>query len=161
MESWLEIVSVFLLSTVKFVFGGVPMALGFGFSYLESICVTSLGGCTGVVFFVYTSDKLIAFYKRRAKEKREKNPDQPPKKKFTRTNKAIVKIKRRFGILGFSIMVPFLIPIPLGCFLAVRYFDGKQKIISYLFFAILFWSVIGTLLYKPLFDGIRNYFFPA
>lgn len=159
MESWWEILSVFLFSTIKFVFGGIPLALGFGFSYFESIFVTTLGGCTGVLIFVFTSDKLIAIVKKRAKQKREQFPNLPPKKKFTRTNKTIVNIKRKFGILGFSLMVPFLIPIPLGCFLAVRYFDGKQKIISYLFASILFWSVIGTLLYKPLFDGIRNYFF--
>lgn len=157
MESLWEIVIVFLLSTVKFFFGSVPTALGFGFSYLESITVTTLGGCTGVVIFVYASDKLLVFFKNRAKLKREKNPNLPQKKKFTRTNKIIVKVKNRFGIFGFALLVPFLIPIPLGCFLAVRYFNDKQKIIRYLFLSILFWSVVGTFLQKPIFDAIRNY----
>ncbi len=158
MEAWWEILSVFLLSTIKFVFGGVPMALGFGFSYFESIVVTCLGGCTGVVLFVYTSDMLIAFFKKRAELKRTLNAHLPPKKKFTRTNKIIVKVKRRFGLFGFSILVPFLIPIPIGCFLAVRYFNDKQKIVRYLFVSIFIWSVVGTILYKPLFDAVRNYF---
>ncbi|CAN5524085.1 hypothetical protein BH10BAC1_BH10BAC1_12070 [soil metagenome] len=157
MESAWEIAIVFLLSTVKFFFGSVPTALGFGFSHLESITVTTLGGCTGVTVFVNASDRLLAFFKNRAKLKREKYPNLPQKKKFTRTNKIIVNVKHRFGIFGFSILVPFLIPIPLGCFLAVRYFNDKQKIIRYLFVAILFWSVLGTFLYKPLFDAIRNY----
>lgn len=158
MEAWWEILSVFLLSSIKFVFGGVPMALGFGFSYFESIVVTSLGGFTGVLFFVYTSDMLIAFFKKRAALKRAQNVHLPSKKKFTRTNKIIVKVKSRFGLLGFSLLVPFLIPIPIGCFLAVRYFNDKQKIVRYLFTSVFIWSIVGTFLYKPLFDAIRNYF---
>ena len=69
MNFWVEIISVFLLSTIKFVFGGVPMALGLGFSYFESITVTTLGGCFGVAVFVFTSDKLIAFFKEREAQK--------------------------------------------------------------------------------------------
>jgi aminopeptidase N len=65
MNSWWEIVTVFLLSSVKFVFGGVPMALGLGFNFLETVTVTTLGGCTGVVFFTIGSDKIIAFFKKR------------------------------------------------------------------------------------------------
>ena len=158
MNFWVEIISVFLLSTIKFVFGGVPMALGLGFSYFESITVTTLGGCFGVAVFVFTSDKLIAFFKEREAQKRIKNPNATPKKKFNKKNRMIISVKRRFGLLGFSILIPFLIPIPIGCFLAVRYFNDKQKILRYMFLSILFWSVIGTLLYKPLFDAIRNYF---
>ena len=158
MNFWVEIISVFLLSTIKFVFGGVPMALGLGFSYFESITVTTLGGCFGVAVFVFTSDKLIAFFKERDAQKRIKNPNATPKKKFNKKNRMIISVKRRFGLLGFSILIPVLIPIPIGCFLAVRYFNDKQKILRYMFLSILFWSVIGTLLYKPLFDAIRNYF---
>lgn len=134
------------------------MALGLGFSYFESIVVTSLGGLSGVTFFVFMSDKIIDYLHRRKIEKQIKNPNLTPKKKFTRTNRTIISVKRRFGLLGFSLMVPVLIPIPLGCFLAVRYFNNKQKILRYLFGSILLWSVLGTVLYKPLFDAIRNYF---
>jgi uncharacterized membrane protein len=158
MNSWLEIISVFLLSSFKFVFGGVPMALGFGFSYFESITVTTFGGCFGVVVFVFTSDKLIAIFKKRQLVNRANNPNVIAKKKFNRKNRMIISVKRRFGLFGFSIIIPFLIPIPIGCFLAVRYFNDKQKIVRYMFLSILFWSIIGTLLYKPLFDAIRNYF---
>ena len=141
MDYWWEIVSVFLLSSVKFVFGGIPMALGMKFSFIEAVVVTSLGGFTGVVTFVVLSDKLLkAIYKRKAKID-AKNPSIKLKKKFTFKNKIIVIIKRRFGLLGFSLMVPFFIPIPLGCFLAVRYFNNKAKIIGYLFGSILFWSI--------------------
>ncbi len=141
MEYWLEIVSVFLLSSVKLVFGGVPMALGMKFSFFEAVIVTSLGGFTGVLTFVILSEKLLVYINKKAALKKAKNPNLPEKKKFTRINKIIIIAKQRFGLLGFTLMIPFLIPIPLGCFLAVRYFSDKKKIIGYLFGSILFWSV--------------------
>ncbi|MCE9537805.1 MAG: hypothetical protein K8R85_01115 [Bacteroidetes bacterium] len=141
MESLLEIISVFLMSTVKFVFGGVPLALGLGFSFFEAVTVTSLGGFVGVTAFVYTSDKLIAYLKKRKTLKQLENPNQIRKKSFTRTNKIIIIVKQRFGLLGISLLTPLLLSIPIGCFLAVRYFNDKQRILFYMFGSILFWSV--------------------
>ncbi|HEY0031376.1 MAG TPA: hypothetical protein VGC65_11495 [Bacteroidia bacterium] len=156
--NWLGIISVFLVSAVKFFFGGVPMALGLGFSHFQSITVTTLGGFTGVTIFVYTSDKLIAYFKEKAALKRAQHPGAPPTKKFTKKNRTIISVKRRFGVVGFSFLVPVFIPIPIGCFLAVRYFNDKQKIIRCLFAAVMFWAIVGAYLYKPLFDALRNYF---
>ncbi|MES2286015.1 MAG: hypothetical protein V4547_10030 [Bacteroidota bacterium] len=141
MGSLLEIISVFLMSTVKFVFGGVPLALGLGFSFFEAVTVTSLGGFVGVTIFVYTSDKLIAYLKKRKILKQLENPNQIRKKSFTRTNKIIIIVKQRFGLLGISLLTPLLLSIPIGCFLAVRYFNDKQRILIYMFGSILFWSV--------------------
>lgn len=141
MGSLLEILSVFLMSTVKFVFGGVPLALGLGFSFFQAVTVTSLGGFVGVTVFVYTSDKLIAYLKKRKILKQLENPNQVRKKSFTRTNKIIIIVKQRFGLLGISLLTPLLLSIPIGCFLAVRYFNDKQKILFYMFGSILFWSV--------------------
>jgi hypothetical protein len=132
------------------------MALSFGFSALESITVTTLGGFTGVTAFVFMSEKLIAYYRRRAAFRRAAGL-APRKKKFTRKNRMIIIVKQKFGLLGFSFLVPVFIPIPIGCFLTVRYFHNKQKIIRCLFAAVLFWSVAGTFLYKPLIDAIRHY----
>ncbi|OFY85262.1 MAG: hypothetical protein A3F72_04470 [Bacteroidetes bacterium RIFCSPLOWO2_12_FULL_35_15] len=141
MESLWEIILVFLLSTVKFVFGSVPLALGFGFSFFEAVTVTSLGGFTGAIFFVFMSDKILSFFKKRKARKKLENPDTPHKKVFTNRNRMIVRVKKRFGLLGIAFLSPFLFPLPLGCFLAVRYFKNKQKILIYMFGAILFWSV--------------------
>ncbi len=157
MNPWWQIASVFLLSTVKFVFGGIPMALGFGFSFFESVTITTLGGMVGVLFFVTMSNVIIAWYKRRSALYYFKNPTAPRKKKFTKTNRFIILVKNRFGLVGFSFIVPFIIPIPIGCFLAVRYFHDKQKIIQYLFVSLLFWSATSYFLYKPLIDAIRNW----
>jgi hypothetical protein len=108
---------------------------------MESVIVTCAGGFSGVLFFVILSEKIIFYYDRRKALKKTKNPNLTEKKKFTIRNKTIIKVKQKFGLLGFSILAPFFIPIPLGCFLAVRYFNDKKKIIKYLFGSILFWSL--------------------
>ena len=159
MESLLEIMSVFFLSTVKFVLGGVPLALVYEFSVFKAVTVTSLGGFTGTVFFVFTSDKIIAFLKKRKALKLIKNPDLPRKKVFTRTNKIIIIVKQRFGLAGISLLTPLLLSIPIGCFLAVRYFKNKQRILIFMFVSLLLWSVSMYYLYKPLFNAIRTHFF--
>jgi uncharacterized membrane protein len=142
MQPWWEIISVFLLSTVKFIFfGAVPLALGFGFSFFEAVTVTSLGGFTGVVFFVFLSEKLIENVKKLKAKKQQSNTNQAPKKIFTRKNKFIVKVKHRFGLIGIAFLTPLLLSIPLGCYLAVRYFKDKHLILIYMFVSILFWSV--------------------
>ena len=159
MNSWWEIVSVFLLSMIKFVFGGVPLALSFGFPFLEAITVTTLGGFTSAVFFVSISDWLIVRYKKMTAIEFALNPHLPRKKIFTRTRRFIIKVKVRFGLVGFSFIIPFLIPIPLGSFLAMRYFHNKQKILMCMFWSILFWSITAYFLYKPIIDAIRKYIF--
>lgn len=141
MHTWWEIVSVFLLSSVKFVFGGVPLALGLGFSFFKAVTVTTLGGFTGILFFVFLSEKLIANVKKLKEKKQALRHDQQHPKIFTRKNKLIIKVKRRFGLVGIALLTPFLLSIPLGCYLAVRYFKNKQKVITYMFASILFWSI--------------------
>src|ERR1017187_10678313 len=100
MNSWWEIISVFLLSTIKFVFGGVPLALGLGFSFFKAVTVTSLGGFTGVIFFVLFSDKVIENLDRINAKKQKENINRNSKKIFTQKNKIIIKVKQRFGLLG-------------------------------------------------------------
>lgn len=157
MNSWWEITSVFLLSTIKFVFGGVPLALSFGFPFVEAITVTTLGGFTSALIFVNASDWLLSRYKKKAAIEFALNPHLPHKKKFTKTRRFVIRVKSRFGLLGFSFILPFLIPIPLGSFLAVRYFHNKRKILAYMFCSLLFWSATAYFLYKPLIDAIRTY----
>lgn len=130
---------IFLMSTVKFVFGAVPTALGFGFSFFEAVTVTCLGGFTGVTMFVFMSDRIVEAIRKRREERIQRG--EPHGRKFTRRNKVIVKAKMRFGLIGIAFLTPLLFSIPLGCFLAVRYFKNKRKIIAYMYLSVIFWSV--------------------
>lgn len=143
--SWREIISVFLISTVKFVFGGVPAALVLGFSFFETVVVTTLGGFTGVIIFVTLSDTIIKKVKDRALKKKEQGLVATKQKKvFSKKNRFIIHVKHRFGLFGIAALTPLLFSIPVGCFLAARYFKDKQRILIYMFTSILFWSVAAS-----------------
>lgn len=139
MEEIWEIAGIWLLSTVKFVLGGVPLALALGFSFFKTVVVTCTGGFVGVLIFVNLSGWIV----NKLKAAREKRDAQRTVKRkvFTRTNKVIVTVKRRFGLPGIALITPLLLSIPIGCFVAVRYFDNRQKIVMWMFLSLVFWAV--------------------
>jgi hypothetical protein len=130
----LKIISVFLLSSIKFGIGGVPAAVIANFSFFKSMLITISGGVTGVIAFAYLSSWLTE------RLKKKKKPSKP-KKKFTITNKIIVYVKKYFGLIGLSIITPLILSIPLGVFLAVRYYHDKWKVIRYMMVSVTVWAV--------------------
>ncbi|HEY6159594.1 MAG TPA: hypothetical protein VI112_00185 [Bacteroidia bacterium] len=137
-----QIILVWLLSTVKFVFGAVPLALAFGFSFWKTVAVTCTGGFIGITFFVSLGEYLVKKTMER-KEKRIAEGKRKPKKAFTRTNILIVKAKRNFGLPGIAFLTPLLLSIPLGSIVAMRYFRhmNKYRVLSWMYLSIVFWSV--------------------
>jgi Sec-independent protein secretion pathway component TatC len=141
MQSFLEIISVFLLSAVFLVKGGVTSALALSFPFFKSLTITTLGGITGSLLFIFISDKVIAFLKKRRLSK--KHSGKTKKKNFTFQNKFLVKIKKRFGLLGIAVATP-ITSYPLGCYIAVRYYPKeKQRIFIYMLVSTLTWSFVA------------------
>lgn len=130
----LKILSIFILSAIKFGIGGVPAAVIANFSFFKSMLITVSGGITGVIIFAYLSSWLTERFKKK------KNLSKP-KKKFTLTNKIIVYVKKYFGLIGLSVITPLILSIPLGVFLAVRYYHDKWKVIRYMMASVTFWAV--------------------
>ena len=61
MDAWYEVISVFLTSAVKF-FAGPILAKSFGFTYLQSIVVTTVGGIVGVFVFFHLGARIVHFF---------------------------------------------------------------------------------------------------
>jgi hypothetical protein len=158
-----QITVIWLLSTVKFVFGAVPLALAFGFSFWKTIAVTCSGGFVGVTIFVNLGEYIVTKARKRKLRLRDPHSEDAKllrkrteaaiessagekvrsKKKFTRTNKIIVYVKRYFGLPGIALLTPLLLSIPLGSIVAMRYYRHKNKyiVLSWMYAAIVFWSV--------------------
>jgi len=140
-REWIELLIIFFTSAVKFGIGGVPLAVFEAkYDFFMAITVTVSGGFTGTVFFTYLSDWLIKGIKK-AKKKYTDPEKLKKQKKFTFTNKLIVKAKQRFGLKGIAFITPSLLSIPLGCFIAVRYYKDKRRIISAMCISIFLWAV--------------------
>ena len=139
------------MSSVKFI-TAAPLASAYGFGYFETLLITTIGGILGVsVFFLLSKATIKALYKAKESIQHHKEHElelagihtpQTRKRIFTWKNKMIVKTVRRFGLIGIALITPVFLSIPLGTFIAFRYFHNKKKVYAYLSIAVLFWSII-------------------
>ena len=135
MDFWCEIISVFLMSGVKF-FAAPLLAKTFGLTYLETIFVTTLGGVSGVLLFFNLGSRIVHFFPNFFK------PVNTKRKIFTKKNKFYVKLIRNYGLFGIAIFSPILISIPVGSFLAARFFENQKTMaIAVMCAAVFIWSV--------------------
>ena len=143
-----QIILTILSSSVKFAMTFPLVILQFKFSFVETILWTNIGGIIGIYFFAFLSEKIIAWWNRTFRKKRKALKSRRKEKKiFTRKNRRIVMIKQRYGLFGIALSTPFLLSIPVGTFLVIRYYRSSRAKFAYLIGANLFWSVIYTLFY--------------
>lgn len=154
-EFW-KIASVFV--SCAFFFGkiGMPAAVSlFKFDFAKSILISCAGGISGAVGSTYLSAGILRWWER-FKERWFSHHE--PKKKFTKTNRRIIMIKRRFGMLGIAILSPILLSIPVGAFLGERFYKKKGKVILYLSGSVIFWSFSLYFLFLFFYSTFRSWF---
>ncbi len=49
------------------------------------------------------------------------------KRKFTLTNRLIIKVKRTIGIIGISFWVPLFLSIPIGSMIVAKFYGNEKK----------------------------------
>jgi len=159
--SFFKLIEVLLLSGVKFLLAP-PYAIGIGFNYVETFLITTIGGLLGVVFFFYISEFLLSLFKKvwpfirtfftgsaiKPKTKIVVSvPEENRKKLFSWKNKFIVNTRRKYGLWGIAILTPILLSIPLGTFIASKYYKNKKSVLLSLTVSVICWSVVMTSIY--------------
>ena len=141
-----QILLTILFSSFKFAATFPLVIIQFNFSFIETILWTNVGGIIGIYFFAYLSEKLISWWKRTFRRKNRKimEDEQQVKKIFTRRNRRIVRTKKKYGLIGIALITPFLLSIPVGVFLVVRYYRVSRYKFLYLIAANVIWSLIYT-----------------
>lgn len=119
----------FLVSTIKFLFApfGGPLA---GMNFWETYFSCVAGAIFSAAVFYYASE----YFMKRAQAKRAREREEAlkngakvkPRKNFTKVNKFIVRIKRRFGIYGISLFAPLFLSVPIGSIITAKFY-GKEK----------------------------------
>lgn len=157
-ELILKQLSILLISAVKFLLAA-PASHLFGYSYIHTILNTTVGGWIGVIFFFYGGRYVFARFPRwRHTVKRSydsfmgitrekqllklRNITHRPVKNFTRLNRIIVTIRKRFGLPGLIILTPVLFSIPIGTFLVVKYYSKRRDLLAWLSLSVMVWSVV-------------------
>ena len=175
MEEFVKIILLILISSVKFI-AGPPFAYydtKYDFTFFETnfYCVT--GGTLGVVVFTYFSKVLFQFWHylklkiKKAFKKKEpfSEPEAdidkkleihyeylstatPKKAIFTRRNRRLIKLWRKYGLYGIALITPVILSIPIGTVIANSLVNNRKKVILYMFFSVLLWSIIMTSLFE-------------
>lgn len=171
--NWGEIITVFVSCAVKLGLVGVPAAVfAFRFSFLETLIVCSSGGIFGTIVFTYLIDVIIKGFDlifnkyllgrltRKITvflDKRFPNRNKT-KKIFSKKNRFIIRAKRSFGLVGIAIITPVILSIPLGVFLALRFFKDKKKIIFWMSLSVVFWTIVLYLIFHFFHSTFASYF---
>ena len=109
MEEFLSALLVFSFSTVKFMMG-LATSLGFQQGLLPSYISTVGGGILGVFAFAFAGEMLSKLYQKVFPKKK--------KRIFTKWNRALVRVRKTFGVPGIAFLTPVL-SIPIGMVIAM------------------------------------------
>lgn len=149
-----QVVIVFLMSTVKFGFGGVPLAVIVEkFPFFKAITITAAGGVFSSIVFANLSewvlDKWHLFRNRYFPYRPEK---KVPESKLTK------KIREKWGLYGLAFFSPLILSIPIGTLLSVHFYHDKQKVISYMIISIITWDIFFYYFYNYLYPIMATHF---
>ncbi len=139
MSSVVEIALLLVFSAIKFLFAAGYLLTDKGFPYFQTVLILLAGGTIGVLVFYYFSAFVNRFINRMIKRTK-------PRKTFTKQNRFIVSIKSKYGLYGIAFLTPIFFSIPIGSFIAARFFSNKKSTVPMLLLAVFFWSVLLPLI---------------
>jgi len=154
-EIW-KFISAALACTISLSKIGIPAVIAI---YKYNILMALLSSCTGAIFgtvvFTYLFAGILKWWDK-FKDKYFKS--KHPKKVFTKFNRRVIQIKRRFGLTGIALLTPIFLSIPIGAFLAERFYKDKRKVIIYLSVSAIFWCITLYFIFLFFYDSFKSMF---
>ncbi len=136
--SLLKYISVFLASMVKFVVGS-GMGIAGGLSVSETVLFSVLGMMTSVLLFSSLGDGL---------RRRFRGLFRPQKVRvFTQRNRRLVRIWRRYGLLGIAFLTPVLLSPVVGTLIATSFGESPRRVVAHMLVSALFWGIVLSLFF--------------
>ncbi len=154
-EIW-KFISAALACTISLSKIGIPTVIAI---YKSNYVLALLSSCTGAVFgsilFTYLFAGILKWWD---KVKEGMFSSKHPKKIFTKFNRRVIRIKHRFGLTGIAILTPIFLSIPIGAFLAERFYKDKKKVILYLSISAIAWCFILYFLFLFFYESFKSLF---
>ena len=152
----LQFISAALACTISLSKIGIPTVIAI---YKSNYLLALVSSCTGAVFgsvlFTYLFAGILKWWD---KVKEKMFSSKHPKKIFTKFNRRVIRIKHRFGLKGIAILTPIFLSIPIGAFLAERFYKDKKKVIIYLSISAISWCFVLYFIYLFFYDTFRSWF---
>ena len=147
MEEILKYLSIYGLSTLKFVFGPT-LGATYGYSIFLTTILTALGMMTTVYIFTFFGDQLRVLINRFRKKDR---------KLFTKRNRQFVRIWSKYGEMGIALVTPLLL-MPIGGAILINALGGKKsKIFFWMWISALGHGLLQSWLFKGGLDLIKSF----
>lgn len=151
-----KILHIVLLAAFKYILT-LPYAMIIGLEYKYAILAVLAGGIGGFLFFFYLSKKLNRSFNRlglrmgalvpqklKIRFRASYIKDRPKKKVrlFSRKNRYMVRLKSTYGFWGIIIATPIFLTIPIGAFLANKYYGRQKHVVVYMILSIVGWGAV-------------------
>jgi len=151
----LKVINVILLASVKY-FLTFPYSLIIGLDFELAMFSVIAGGVAGFLFFYYLSHRVITWSKKVKPLICRRVPawlkvryaaycvkrNEKVRKLFTKRSRFIARIKSNYGLWGIIITTPVLLTIPLGAFLASKYYSRRKYVVLYMVISIVAWGAL-------------------
>ena len=147
---------VIIVSGIKFLLAS-PVSYLNGFNYFQTVVFTTIGGIAGIMFFFFLSGWMIRQYRilliyleRRYKQSFTVQTLKQIRKnsKNFEKNRILTYAMNKLGFFGFILLTPVVLSIPIGAFIAKRYYSNKRFILVYLSLSVVFWAVLLSALFS-------------
>jgi len=134
----------------------LPYAMIIGMEYKYAILALLGGGIGGFLFFYYLSKHIQNGWRLLLPQICQRVPvgikqrvrlfcsskSKKPQKRFTRRKRFLVKVKTTYGLWGIIIATPLFLTIPVGAFLANKYYSRRKNIVFYMILSIVGWGAV-------------------
>jgi hypothetical protein len=132
--------SVLIAATVKTLFAP---AIGFAasMSFASTFVATAIGGIIGFVAFYFLFDLVSNFY--------YKNRKKTITAKQIRKAKRIVKMKRKYPVWLFVLILPFT-SIPVMAVIVRRFFNHNKPVFALSLVAVTLFALVGCFMFSPI-----------
>ena len=156
-------ISVFLVASIKY-FWATPYSFGLRLNEWETILIIEAGGILGFLFFYYFFGFLfkelkliwpkvyhftpILFKVRFEIWLNSRRSNRINARKFTKRNKMIVRMRKRYGMWWLVILSPIMLSIPVGALLGNKYFKHNHHFIPYMLLSIFIWGIASVALFS-------------
>lgn len=134
--SLFQVVMILLMSSVKFLLAIPVAAFQYDFSFWQTFLFSSIGGVLGVIVFAKLSRWIIDKYSAWMSSRQKASSKKGLKKVVA------IKTVRKYGLFGIAFLTPVFFSIPIGTFIALRFFPDKKKTIPVLAAAVFGWSFV-------------------
>jgi hypothetical protein len=127
----LKYLSIYLLSMTKFM-AGPSLGVAIGMPVIWTVVISVLGMMTSVLIFTQIGE-------RRGYPRITRMVEYLKSRKAV--NKRFLYVWNRFGIVGITFLTPILFTPIIGTILVTSMGSPKGKVIIYMFFSAVFWSI--------------------